>query len=142
MLDEHFTAKWEASGESWQRAAVRKRGGATYRIVRYADDFAVLVAGKREHADAPKAEVSEVLAKVGLRLSEAKTSVAHIDEGFDFLGFRIQRRRKKGESGKRAVYTIPSKKALASVMDKVRKLTRRELHLTRSIHERLLGSGC
>jgi len=74
--------------------------------------------------------VSEVLAKVGLRLSETKTSVAHIDEGFDFLGFRIQRRRKKGEGGKRAVYTIPSKKALASVMDKVRKLTRRELHLT------------
>lgn len=129
VLDEHFTARWEASGESWQRAAVRKRGGATYRIVRYADDFVVLVAGQREHADALKAEVSEVLAKVGLRLSEAKTSVAHIDEGFDFLGFRIQRRRKKGEGGKRAVYTIPSKKALAW-MDKVRKLTCRELHLT------------
>ena len=130
VLDEHFTAKWEANSESWQRAAVRKRGGATYRIVRYADDFVVLVAGQREHADALKAEVSEVLAKVGLRLSETKTSVAHIDEGFDFLGFRIQRRRKKGEGGKRAVYTYPSKKALASVMGKVRKLTRRELHLT------------
>jgi len=130
VLDEHFTAKWEANSESWQRAAVRKRGGATYRIVRYADDFVVLVAGQREHADALKAEVSEVLAKVGLRLSETKTSVAHIDEGFDFLGFRIQRRRKKGEGGKRAVYTYPSKKALASVMDRVRRLTRRELHLT------------
>ena len=130
VLDEHFTAKWEASGTYWQRAAARKRGGATYRIVRYADDFVVLVAGKREHADALTAEVSEVLAKVGLRLSETKTTVAHIDEGFDFLGFRIQRRRKKGENGKRTVYTYPSKKALASVTDKVRKLTRRELHLT------------
>ncbi len=127
VLDEHFVAKWDASGASWQRAAVRKRGGATYRIVRYADDFVVLVAGKREHAEALRAEVSEVLATVGLRLSETKTTVAHIDEGFDFLGLRIQRRRKKGASGKRAVYTIPSKKALASVMGKVRRLTRREL---------------
>lgn len=130
VLDEHFTAAWEASGTDWQRKALRKRGGATYRIVRYADDFVVLVAGEREHADALKVEVSGVLATIGLRLSETKTAVAHIDEGFDFLGFRIQRRRKKGEGGKRAVYTYPSKKALASVMDKVRKLTRRELHRT------------
>ncbi len=130
VLDEHFTAKWEASGTYWQRASARKRGGATCRIVRYADDFVVMVSGKREHAEALKAEVSNVLAAVGLRLSEAKTSVAHIDEGFDFLGFRIQRRHKKGEKGKRAVYTYPSKKALASAMDKVRTLTRREQHRT------------
>ena len=31
---------------------------------------------------------------MGLRLSEAKTKICHIDKGFDFLGFRIQRRRK------------------------------------------------
>ncbi len=132
VLDEHMTAKWEASGTDWQRKALRKRGGATYRIVRYADDFVVLVAGQRKHAEAMRDEVSKVLAPVGLRLSDAKTTVAHIDEGFDFLGFRIQRRRKKGEAGKRAVYTYPSKKALVSVMDKVRTLTRRNKHRTLS----------
>ncbi|MCA1791196.1 MAG: group II intron reverse transcriptase/maturase [Thioalkalivibrio sp.] len=130
VLDEHMTAKWEASGTDWQRKALRKRGGATYRIVRYADDFVVLVSGQREHAEAMRDEVSDVLATVGLRLSIAKTTVAHIDEGFDFLGFRIQRRRKKGEAGKRAVYTYPSKKALASVVGKVRTLTRRNKHRT------------
>jgi RNA-directed DNA polymerase len=31
--------------------------------------------------------VAGVLAPIGLRLSEAKTSVCHIDEGFDFLGY-------------------------------------------------------
>lgn len=132
VLDEHVTAKWEASGTDWQRKALRKRGGATYRIVRYADDFVVLVSGQRKHAEAMRDEVSKVLASVGLRLSDAKTTVAHIDEGFDFLGFRIQRRRKKGEAGKRAVYTYPSKKALVSVMDKVRTLTRRNKHRTLS----------
>jgi RNA-directed DNA polymerase len=130
VLDEHFTAKWEASGTKGQRQAMRKRGGASYRLVRYADDLVVLVAGEREHAEALQAEVSEVLERVGLRLSGTKTSVAHIDEGFDFLGFRIQRRRKRGQGGKRAVYTYPSKKALASVMDKVRTLTRRNKHRT------------
>ncbi len=48
---------------------------------------------------------------------------SHIDEGFDFLGFRIQRhaeaRRPSGY-----VYTYPSKKALAAVKAKVRAMTR------------------
>ena len=45
-------------------------------------------------------------------------------------GFRIQRRAWRGTAGKQAVYTYPSKKALASVMDKVRTLTRRAKHRT------------
>ena len=32
-----------------------------------------------------------MLAPLGLDLSQAKTRTVHIDEGFDFLGFRIQR---------------------------------------------------
>jgi hypothetical protein len=36
-LDEHFCARWDAHGTGWRRTAHRKRGGATYRIVRYAD---------------------------------------------------------------------------------------------------------
>jgi RNA-directed DNA polymerase len=56
-------------------------------------------------------------------LTRLISSSAHIDEGFDFLGFRIQRRRQRG-SNKRFVYTWPSKKALASVKAKVRAITR------------------
>ena len=101
------------------RAERRSKGLATYRLVRYADDFVVMVGGTRQHAEALWDETSKVLAPIGLRLSEEKTRVCHIDEGFDFLGFRIQRRSWRGRTGKRAVYTYPSKKALASVMDKV-----------------------
>ncbi len=64
---------------------------------------------------------------MGLRLSEAKTRVSHNDEGLDFLGFRIQRRTKRG-SRRRVVYTYPSKKALAAIIDRVRTLTRRSQH--------------
>lgn len=77
----------------------------------------MLVAGTQAHAEALREEVVTVLAPVGLRLSEAKTKVCHIDEGFDFLRFRIQRRTKRGTT-KRVVYTYPSKKALASIKAK------------------------
>ncbi len=139
VLDEHFTRKWEALGPDWQRAKRRKAGVPAYRLVRYADDFVVMVGGTREHAEALWDETSKVLAPIGLRLSEEKTRVCHIDEGFDFLGFRIQRRSWRGRTGKRAVYTYPSKKALASVMDKVRRITRRRKHRTLADLLRLLN---
>jgi RNA-directed DNA polymerase len=98
------------------------------KIVRYADDFVVMVGGTRADADALWDEVGAVLAPMGLRLSVEKTRVCHIDEGFDFLGWRIQRRAWRSRTGKRAVYTYPSKKALASIIDQVRALTRRDKH--------------
>jgi len=129
-LDEHFAAKWKALGPDWTRAKHRRGGGAVYRLVRYADDFVVMVAGQRGDAEALWAEVSSVLAPIGLRLSAEKTRVRHIDEGFDFLGWRIQRRAWRGRGSKRAVYTYPSKKALNAIIDKVRTLTRRARHRT------------
>lgn len=130
-LDDHFAEIWQATETSNRRQGIRKRGGATYRLVRYADDFVVLVYGTREHAEALRAQVTQVLAPLGLRLSQAKTSVVHFDEGFDFLGWRIQRRRKRG-TAQRYLYTYPSKKALLSVMAQVRKLTRRANNRTLS----------
>lgn len=130
VLDEHFTRKWEALGPYWTRAKRRRAGEPAMRLVRYADDFVVMIAGTRDDAEALRDEVSAVLAPMGLRLSEEKTGVCHIDEGFDFLGWRIQRRSWRGRGGKRAVYTYPSKKSLLSLMDKVRRLTRRKRHRT------------
>jgi RNA-directed DNA polymerase len=128
VLDEHFSAKWEALGPYWTRSKLRHSGVPAMRLVRYADDFVVMVAGTKDDADALWGEVAAVLAPMGLHLSEEKTRVCHIDEGFDFLGWRIQRRIWRGREGKRAVYTYPSKKSLASVMEKVRTLTCRHKH--------------
>ena len=123
VLDEHFAEAWEAMGDSSARHRRRAKGLATYRIIRYADDFVVVVNGTRTHAEALRDEVAAVLSPMGLRLSEEKTRIVHIDDGFDFLGFRIQRAPKRG-SGKLTVYTYPSKDAVASVKAKVRKATR------------------
>lgn len=128
VLDEHFTARWDALGTSDQRAKHRRSGGCTMRIVRYADDFVILVKGARSDAEALWQETEEILSPMGLSLAPEKTRVCHIDEGIDFLGWHIQRRRWRGRGGKQAVYTYPSKKALTSVTNKVRSLTRRNLH--------------
>jgi RNA-directed DNA polymerase len=130
VLDEHFTTKWGALGARSTRGKRRRAGVPVMRLVRYADDFVVMVAGARGDAEALWGEVGAVLAPMGLRLSEEKTRVCHIDEGFDFLGWHIRRRAQRGRNGKKAVYTYPSKKALASIVDKVRWLTRRGRHRT------------
>ena len=76
VLDEHFTRKWEALGPEWTRIKHRRAGGATMRLVRYADDFVVMVHGTRDDADALWDEVADVLAPMGLRLSVEKTRVS------------------------------------------------------------------
>ena len=76
----------------------RRNGLATYRFIRYADDFVALVAGTRAQAEALREELAAVLRPMGLRLSETKTKIVHIDEGF------IQRHRKRG-TRKRFVHT-------------------------------------
>jgi len=139
-LDDHFAQRWhQAMGTANQRAQRRYHGEATYRLIRYADDFVVVVKGERRHAEQLREEVAAVLARIGLRLSPAKTQVVHIDEGFDFLGFHIRRMRKRGTT-KSFVYTKPSKKAIASIKAKVRTMTyRSNLHMPPADLLRFLG---
>jgi RNA-directed DNA polymerase len=62
-------------------------------LVRYADDL-VVTAPTREILETyvvPK--LNAFLAAQGLQLSEAKTRIVHIDEGFNFLGFTVRRYR-------------------------------------------------
>jgi len=129
-LDEYFMQQWQTLMFNEQQRQKRKRHGlANFRLVRYADDFVVLVTGEKEHAEALQAVVADVLAPMGLRLSAEKTRVVHIDDGFDFLGFNIRRMRKRG-SRKSYVYTKPSTKAVASIKGRVRAMTyRHTLHL-------------
>lgn len=86
-----------------------------------------MVHGSREHTVALWDEVGGVLSDLGLRLAPDKTRVTHIDEGFDFLGFHIQRHRQKG-SDRRLIYTYPSKKSMTSIKRKVKAATKQVTH--------------
>jgi RNA-directed DNA polymerase len=129
ILDDYFAEAWRAMGDSHQREQRRRKGLANYRLARFADDWVAMVAGTRADAEHVSAEVAAVLLPMGLRLSEEKTRIVHIDQGFDFLGMHIQRHKQRG-STKHFVYTYPSRTALAAVKAKVRDATRRSTNQT------------
>jgi Group II intron, maturase-specific domain len=84
----------------------------------------VLVHGTRSDAEAIRDRIGQLLAdKLKMTLSAEKTLITHIDDGFDLLGFRIQRKR-RGD-GRLVVLTYPSKAALAAVCEKIKKATSR-----------------
>jgi RNA-directed DNA polymerase len=124
-LDEHIDQHpGGASSRAWERQRRRAQGLPNCRLVRFADDWCLMVNGTRADAEAMKEEIAGVLAaKMGLRLSAEKTLITHIDEGLDFLGWRIQRHRQKG-GHKQYVYTYPAKKALVAICRKMKALCR------------------
>jgi len=105
-----------------QRYYARKRGEATYRLVRYADDFVICVAGDRRHAEALVTETARVLRPLGLTLSMEKTRITHIKDGIDFLGWRIKR--DLGRRGRPGIFLFPSRRSLWTVMAKIKEITR------------------
>jgi RNA-directed DNA polymerase len=128
VLDEHIAqAPGGPVATPYERAKRRRQGLPNIRLVRYADDWCLLVSGTKTHAEALCEEIAEVLTGMGLRLSPEKTLVTHIDEGLDFLGWRVQRHRKRGTS-KHYVYVYPTKKALHAIMAKVRTRCRQNLN--------------
>jgi RNA-directed DNA polymerase len=74
-----------------QRRQRRQQGKGNFLYVRYADDFVVLGNGTRAQAREMKEELNIVLNQLGLKLSEEKTRVTHITDGFTFLGYWITR---------------------------------------------------
>jgi RNA-directed DNA polymerase len=127
-LDEHLHQPWKPGGAmsaDHQRARRRAKGLPNWRTIRYADDFVVLVHGTQADAEALHEEIAGVLALLGLRLSSAKTRIMHMSEGFDFLGFRIQWKRKRG-TDKWYVYTFIADRPIRSLKAKIRALTNRK----------------
>ncbi len=69
----------------------RRYGESNIRFVRYADDWCVFITrGSKQLAEMLRKEIAEfLLRETGLELSEEKTHITHIRDGFDFLGFRL-----------------------------------------------------
>lgn len=127
-LDERLQEPWKndgTMGTAARRARRRAKGLPNWKVSRYADDFVVLVHGSRADVEDLQHEIAEVLEPLGLRLSPAKTRIAHMSDAFDFLGFRIQWKRKRG-TDKWYVYTFIGDRPIRSLKDKIRALTSRK----------------
>jgi RNA-directed DNA polymerase len=91
-----------------KRSDRRRRGLANFVYARYADDFVILGNGTRDQALEMRKEVHDYLRDdLRLALSLEKTKVTHLNEGFDFLGFHLQR--SLGHRGMATKLTIPDK---------------------------------
>jgi RNA-directed DNA polymerase len=129
VLDEHIAHAPGGPGISRNERLTRRRHDRpNYRLVRYADDWCLLVSGTKDDAEALREEIAGVLSTMGLRLSPEKTLITHIDEGLDFLGWHIQRRRKRG-TNRRYVYTYPAAKAIKAATAKVKTRCRQNTNL-------------
>lgn len=89
--------------------------GNKVNFVRYADDFIVTGNSKDLLEQEVKPVIIRFLKERGLTLSEEKTKVTHIEEGFDFLGQNVRKYNRK-------LLIKPSKKNVINFLVKVRKV--------------------
>jgi RNA-directed DNA polymerase len=92
--------------------------GRQINFVRYADDFIVTARHRSDLEQFILPAIAGFLKDRGLQLSEQKTHIRHIRQGFDFLGSNIR----KYPDGKLRV--TPSKKNVKAFLDKVRAVVR------------------
>lgn len=64
-------------------------------FVRYADDFICTASSKEILENRIKPAIINFLKERGLELSEEKTKITHIQDGFDFLGFNVRKYKEK-----------------------------------------------
>jgi RNA-directed DNA polymerase len=72
-------------------ATRRRRERHKVHLVRYADDFLITGTSKELLRDEVQPLVAHFLKERGLELSHEKTSITHVDDGFDFLGQNVRR---------------------------------------------------
>src|SRR4030066_1118720 len=96
-----------------ENGMISQRQASKHKVnfLRYADDF-IVTAKTEEIAKEVKELIKEFLKDRGLELSDEKTLITHIDNGFDFLGWNF--RRYKGK-----LLVKPSKKSIEKVTEKI-----------------------
>ena len=100
--------------DAFPRTTLRGRQ-ATIHLIRYADDFLISGRSKEILEQEVKPLVEQFMRERGLELSQEKTIITHIEDGFDFLGQQV---RKYGET----LLIKPSKESVQALLGKVRKI--------------------
>ena len=88
-------------------------------IVRYADDF-VIVCKTKDEAERIIEQMKPCLSQVGVNLSDEKTNLTHVHDGFDFLGFSFRKYKSRGQYD---LVIKPSTESINDLRDKIRQIT-------------------
>jgi RNA-directed DNA polymerase len=119
QLDTYMESNYLNLSE-YERHKRRRQEKANFLYVRYADDWVVLCNGTKAQAHAIKEELKGVLSTMGLTLSEEKTKVTHITEGFTFLGYRVIK--EMGRNGRMIAKVEIPKAAIKKFQQKMRRI--------------------
>ncbi len=121
-FDQWAAAQWDLDRNTKRRR--RQAGLGNYKMVRYADDFVVVSNGPIAEVKATKQAIQQFLEnELHLTLSEEKTVITHVNDGFDFLGFNIQRKQVSGSRW--VVHLRPTVQARERVKRRLKDLTSR-----------------
>ncbi|NEP26982.1 group II intron reverse transcriptase/maturase [Moorena sp. SIO3I6] len=88
-------------------------------LVRFADDFVILTETKEDAANA-KEITRKWLTKKGLTLSEEKTRITHLTEGFDFLGWNFRKYKTTTKRTGFITFIKPSDKSFRDIKKKIK----------------------
>lgn len=120
-FDQWVANRWYLT--PYEQSKRRKAGIGNYRMVRYADDWLIISNDHIEGVKQAKEEIKEFLAtELHLELSEEKTKLTHINDGFDFLGFHIQRVKSEGRW---VNHLRPADKNKVKIKKRIKELTSR-----------------
>jgi RNA-directed DNA polymerase len=111
---------------AWKKQRGKGSNLAAVQMFRYADDWIVVIRGTKAQAQVIKETCKTFLRdELGLELSDEKTKITHIEDGFEFLGFRIFRCNKPSNGWKVGVFMRPTEKGLKRVQAKIKAMTTR-----------------
>lgn len=112
--------EWSPGSLQYRR---KKEIGGTLMFTRYADDWVAIWNGNRNRAEEIKVEIQTFLRDtLKLRLSEEKTLITHVDDGFDFLGYRIHGA-KRWSDGQWCLFSRVPAKAIRRFRETVKDIT-------------------
>ena len=106
-------------------------------FIRYADDFVVIGRTREILEQEVKPMIISFLKDRGLELSEQKTKITHIYDGFDFLGQNI--RKYQMQNGTEKLLIKPSKNNIHSFLTSIRKIIRSARSMSQTELIRLLN---
>ncbi|MGK2849242.1 MAG: group II intron reverse transcriptase/maturase [Minisyncoccota bacterium] len=99
---------------------VREARAAKVHLVRYADDFVITGSSRELLEKRVKPVVIKFLEERGLTLSETKTHITHVEDGFDFLGWNVRKRSSM-------LLIQPSNKNVRAFLGKVREVLKSQM---------------
>ena len=105
--------------KKWKSSGLQNRYGEDAHLIRYADDFLILLTGNPAVA---KKKLDEIMEDLDLTMNTEKTRIVRAEEGFDFLGFRFVRQYSQWRK-KRVTRWFPSPKSEMRIREKILNLT-------------------